>query len=64
MTIILQISDNLQNWSDNEAIVGASLRVLRDLTSGYEFSRLLLSLQEVQYILEHSSVGLNCLGNE
>lgn len=50
---------NLRNWGDTESIVSGSLRVMVDVTGGFETSKLLLSLNEVQFVLLHHTVALS-----
>ena len=49
--------ENLRIWGDEETVVTMSLKVMRDLTSGYEYSKLLLRLDSVTNVLTNQTVG-------
>ena len=50
--------ENLRIWGDNESVVSMSLRVIRDLTSGYEYTGLLLQVPAVIEVLQNHTVRM------
>ena len=51
-----EVCRNLRNWCDNETVVNESLKLLLDITNGYEFSKLLLQLPSVTFVLQNHTV--------
>ena len=51
-----KVCRNLRNWTDNEMVVTESLKLLLDISDGYESSLLLLKLESVQFVLQHHTV--------
>ena len=51
-----EVCCNLRNWCDNETVVNESLKLLLDVTNGYEFSKLLLQLPSVTFVLQNHTV--------
>lgn len=51
-----KICKNLRDWVDNEMVISESLKLLLDISGGYESSLLLLKLKNVQFVLEHHTV--------
>lgn len=52
-----EICRNLRTWCDNETVINESLKLLLDITNGYESSKLLLGLDSVTYVLQHHTVS-------
>lgn len=52
-----KVCRNLRNWTDNEMVVTESLKLLLDISNGYESSLLLLKLESVQFVLQHHTVS-------
>ena len=50
------VCNNLRCWSDNEMVITETLKLLKDITSGYESSKMLLDLESVSYVLQHHTV--------
>lgn len=56
-TIWEKICKNLKAWSDNEMVITETLKLLKDITGGYESSKMLLDLDSVNYVLQHHTVN-------
>lgn len=52
-----KVCRNLRNWTDNEMVVTESLKLLLDISDGYESSLLLLKIESVQFVLQHHTVS-------
>mmetsp|Transcript_992 Transcript_992/g.1252 ORF Transcript_992/g.1252 Transcript_992/m.1252 type:complete len:1105 (-) Transcript_992:236-3550(-) len=50
--VVTKIGNNLKYWPDSEEIIGRTLSLFLDMASGYS-TKLLLSLDTVQYLLLH-----------
>ncbi|KAM7455267.1 hypothetical protein BLSTO_03980 [Blastocystis sp. subtype 1] len=48
-----EVCRNLRSWCDNETVINESLKLLLDITNGYESSKMLLRLDSVTYVLQH-----------
>lgn len=53
-----KVCRNLRDWTDNEMVVTESLKLLLDISDGYESSLLLLKLESVQFVLQHHTVSI------
>lgn len=51
-----EVCRNLRSWCDNETVINESLKLLLDITNGYESSKMLLRLDSVTYVLQHHTV--------
>ena len=51
-----KICKNLKTWGDNEMVITQTMKLLKDISSGYESSKMLLDLDSVNYVLQHHTV--------
>ena len=51
-----KICKNLKTWSDNEMVITQTMKLLKDISSGYESSKMLLDVESVNYVLQHHTV--------
>ncbi len=51
--IVTKVGNNLKYWPDDEDVVAKTLELFYDMAAGYSSSKLLLSLETVNFLLHH-----------